>query len=78
MAFGLAASSIFPVLIMGIFMKKINREGAIAGMVAGIGVTLLYVFQHHGVMFIASTLYLGDARKLVLWHYPVHLESLEQ
>ena len=31
MAFGLAASSIFPVLIMGIFMKKINREGAIAG-----------------------------------------------
>ena len=63
MAFGLAASSIFPVLIMGIFMKKINREGAIAGMVAGIGVTLLYVFQHHGVMFIASTSYLGEMQE---------------
>ena len=63
MAFGLAASSIFPVLIMGIFMKRINREGAIAGMVAGIGVTLLYVFQHHGVMFIASTSYLGDMQE---------------
>ncbi|MFL2451506.1 MAG: sodium:solute symporter family protein [Verrucomicrobiales bacterium] len=59
MAFGLAASSIFPVLIMGIFMKKMNREGAIAGMIAGIGVTLFYVFQHKGIMFIASTSYMG-------------------
>ena len=61
MAFGLAASSIFPVLIMGIFMKKINREGAIAGMLAGLLVTLIYVFQHKGIMFIPGTSFLGDS-----------------
>jgi len=60
LAFGLAASSIFPVLMMGVYSKRINKEGAIAGMLAGITVTLLYVFQHKGVMFIASTSYLGD------------------
>ena len=59
-AFGLAASSIFPVLMMGIFYKRMNRAGAIAGMVAGIGVTMLYVFQHKGIMFIADTAFLGD------------------
>ncbi len=60
LAFGLAASSIFPALMMGIFYKRMNKEGAIAGMVAGIGVTLFYVFQHKGIMFIASTAFLGD------------------
>lgn len=62
LAFGLAASSIFPALMMGIFSKSINKEGAIAGMVAGITVTLLYVFQHKGIMFVASTSYLGDMK----------------
>jgi len=60
LAFGLAASSIFPALMMGIFNKNMNKEGAIAGMCAGLGVTLLYVFQHKGVMFIASTSFMGD------------------
>ena len=60
LAFGLAASSIFPALMMGIFYKRMNKEGAIAGMVAGLGVTLLYVFQHKGIMFIASTSFLGN------------------
>ncbi len=60
LAFGLAASSIFPALMMGIFSKKITKEAAIAGMVSGITVTLLYVFQHKGIMFIASTAFLGD------------------
>jgi len=60
LAFGLAASSIFPALMLGIFYKRMNKEGAIAGMVAGLGVTLLYVFQEKGVMFIASTSYMGD------------------
>jgi len=60
LAFGLAASSIFPALMMGIFYKRMNKEGAIAGMVAGLGVTLLYVFQHKGIMFISSTAFLGD------------------
>ncbi len=59
LAFGLAASSIFPVLMLGIFYKRMNKEGAIAGMVAGLGVTLLYVFQHKGIMFIPSTSYMG-------------------
>ena len=60
LAFGLAASSIFPALMMGIFSKRINREGAIAGMIAGISVTLLYVFQHKGIMFVPDTSFLGD------------------
>ena len=55
LAFGLAAASIFPALMMGIFSKKIGASAAVAGMVAGIGVTLLYVFQHHGIMFIKGT-----------------------
>ena len=42
-AFGLAAASFFPVIIMGIFYKRMNREGAIAGMIAGIGSTMAYV-----------------------------------
>jgi len=62
LAFGLAASSIFPVLMMGIFSKRINKEGAIAGMIAGLSITLLYVFQHKGIMFVASTSYLGDMK----------------
>ena len=60
LAFGLAASSIFPVLVMGIFYKRMNTQGAVAGMLAGIGVTLFYVFQHKGIMFIQSTAFLGD------------------
>ncbi len=62
-AFGLAASSIFPVLMMGIFYKRMNRAGAIWGMIAGIGVTLLYVFQHKGIFFIPGTAFLGDLPK---------------
>ena len=60
LAFGLAASSIFPVLMMGIFYKKMNKWGAIWGMASGIGITLLYVFQHKGIMFIPNTEYLGN------------------
>ncbi|CAE6919470.1 Cation/acetate symporter ActP [Vibrio sp. B1FLJ16] len=58
LAFGLAASSIFPALMMGIFSKNINKEGAIAGMIAGITITLFYVFQHKGVLFIPEWTYL--------------------
>jgi cation/acetate symporter len=60
LAFGLAASSIFPALMMGIFSKGVTKEGAIAGMVSGISVTLYYVFQHKGIMFIPGTAFLGD------------------
>ncbi len=60
LAFGLAGSSIFPALMMGIFSKSINKEGAIAGMIAGISVTLFYVFQHKGILFVADWTYLKD------------------
>ncbi|MHB8977199.1 MAG: sodium:solute symporter family protein [Trichloromonadaceae bacterium] len=59
LAFGIAASTIFPVLMMGIFNKKMNKEGAIAGMLAGLIVTLFYVFAHKGIFFIKGTEYLG-------------------
>jgi cation/acetate symporter len=42
-AFGLAASSFFPIILMGIFYKRMNREGAIAGMVSGIVFTAGYI-----------------------------------
>ncbi|HNU19822.1 MAG TPA: VC_2705 family sodium/solute symporter, partial [Hydrogenophilus thermoluteolus] len=58
LAFGLAASSLFPAIMMGIFSKKMNKEGVIAGMIAGIVVTLFYVFAHKGIFFIKGTEYL--------------------
>ncbi len=60
LAFGLAASSIFPVLMMGIFSKRVNKQGAIAGMLAGILSTLLYIFTYKGWFFIAGTNMLED------------------
>ena len=42
-AFGLAASSFFPAIILGIFYKRMNKEGAIAGMLSGIGFTASYI-----------------------------------
>jgi cation/acetate symporter len=55
LAFGLAASSIFPVLMMGIFDKKMNDAGAIAGMLSGLGITLLYIFWFKGWFFLPGT-----------------------
>ena len=42
-AFGLAAATLFPALLLGIFTKKINKEGAISGMLAGLLFTLAYI-----------------------------------
>lgn len=42
-AFGLAAASFFPIIIMGIFSKRMNKEGAIAGMIAGLAFTAAYI-----------------------------------
>ncbi|WP_295403521.1 sodium:solute symporter family protein [uncultured Thiocystis sp.] len=58
LAFGLAASSIFPAIMLGIFSKRTNNIGAIVGMVTGITVTLLYVFQHKGIFFVKGTEFL--------------------
>jgi len=55
LAFGLAAASIFPALMMGIFSKRINNVGAVSGMLSGLIFTLVYIFLHKGWLFIAGT-----------------------
>ncbi|NNK32479.1 MAG: cation acetate symporter [Xanthomonadales bacterium] len=55
LAFGIAAASIFPALMMGIFNKNMNREGAIVGMLVGLTSTLLYIFWFKGWFFIPGT-----------------------
>jgi cation/acetate symporter len=55
LAFGLAAATLFPALMMGIFSKKMNRQGAIVGMLAGLAFTLLYIFTYLGWFFIPDT-----------------------
>jgi cation/acetate symporter len=45
LAFGLASSSFFPIIVLGIFWKRTSKEGAISGMVTGIGFTMLYIVQ---------------------------------
>ncbi|MCI4660781.1 MAG: cation acetate symporter [Neomegalonema sp.] len=55
LAFGLAAASIFPALMMGIFSKRVNNVGAVAGMLAGLIFTLVYIFLHKGWLFIPGT-----------------------
>ena len=55
LAFGLAASSLFPALIMGIFYKRLNSTGAIAGMLVGLFSTLIYIFWFKGWFFIPGT-----------------------
>ena len=44
LAFGLAASSFFPAIILGIFDKKMNKQGALSGMIIGIVFTTIYIF----------------------------------
>ncbi len=55
LAFGLAAASIFPALMMGIFVKRINTAGAVAGMLAGLISTVVYIFWFKGWFFIPGT-----------------------
>ncbi|MEM1313090.1 MAG: sodium:solute symporter family protein [Pseudomonadota bacterium] len=60
LAFGLAAASIFPALMMGIFSKRVNNVGAVAGMLAGLIFTLVYIFTYKGWLFIPGTNMLAD------------------
>lgn len=55
LAFGMAASSIFPALVLGIFARRINSKGAIAGMVSGALFTVCYIFMYLGWFFIPDT-----------------------
>ncbi|RID92788.1 cation acetate symporter [Gemmobacter lutimaris] len=66
LAFGLAASSIFPALMMGIFSKRINNKGAVAGMLAGLIVTIVYIFLHKGWFFVADTASFSDSAPMLL------------
>ncbi|SMP32989.1 sodium:solute symporter family protein [Shimia sagamensis] len=65
LAFGLAAASIFPALMMGIFSTKVNNVGAVSGMLAGLTVTLVYIFLHKGWLFIPGTNSFTDADPLL-------------
>ena len=64
LAFGLAAASIFPALMMGIF-TKVNNKGAVAGMLTGLIVTVIYIFLHKGWFFIPDTNSFTDADPLL-------------
>ena len=65
LAFVLAAASIFPALMMGIFSTRINNWGAVAGMLAGLITTLVYIFLHKGWFFIPGTASFDDADPLL-------------
>ena len=55
LAFGLAAASFFPAIVLGIFYKKMNKEGAVAGMVVGIVTMLFYMLKFKFDMFGGGT-----------------------
>ena len=55
LAFGIAGASLFPALMMGIFSKRMNNSGAVAGMLAGLICTLLYIFTYLGWFFVPGT-----------------------
>ena len=60
LAFGIAAASLFPALMMGIFSTRMNNKGAIAGMLSGLTFTLVYIFIYKGWLFIPGTNNLPD------------------
>jgi cation/acetate symporter len=55
LAFGIAAATLFPALMMGIFSKRVNDKGAIAGMLVGLVFTVIYIFLYLGWFFIPGT-----------------------
>jgi cation/acetate symporter len=60
LAFGLAAATIFPVLMMGIFSTFVTKEGAIAGMLVGLIATSVYIFMYLGWFFVPGTNWLPN------------------
>lgn len=59
LAFGIAAATLFPPIMLGIFSKKTNSTGAVWGMLIGLLLTLFYLFGHKGVLFIPGTEYIS-------------------
>ncbi|HET8850359.1 MAG TPA: sodium:solute symporter family protein [Marinobacter sp.] len=77
LAFGIAAASLFPALMMGIFSKRVNNVGAISGMLAGLGFTLVYIFVYKGWFFIPGTNMLPDnAANWVLGISPLSIGAI--
>lgn len=60
LAFGLAAATIFPALMMGIFSTRVNDKGAVVGMLVGLLFTITYIFVYKGWFFIPGTNQLAD------------------
>ena len=60
LAFGLAASSLFPALMLGIFDKRMNRTGAIAGMMTGLTSTVMYIVWFKGWFFLPETAFAAN------------------
>jgi cation/acetate symporter len=67
LAFGIAGSTLFPVLMMGIFSKRINNVGAIAGMLTGLVAILVYIFIFKGWFFISGTANFPDTEEYWLF-----------
>ncbi|WP_020558042.1 sodium:solute symporter family protein [Thiofilum flexile] len=66
-AFGLAAASLFPTLWLGIFFKRINKYGAISGMLAGFVVIVAYIIWFKGWGFIPETAMAPNTAQYWLW-----------
>ena len=67
LAFGIAGASLFPALMMGIFSKRINNLGAIAGMLTGLISILVYIFVFKGWFFITGTANFPDTEEYWLF-----------
>ncbi len=63
LAFGLAAATLFPAIMMGIFSTKMNTAGAVSGMVVGLVATCLYIFTYLGWFFIPGTNMLANTQE---------------
>lgn len=74
LAFGLAASSLFPVLMLGIFNARMNAQGAMAGMLSGLTFTLIYVFVYKGWFFVPGTNNLPDTPEY--WLFGIGPQSI--
>jgi cation/acetate symporter len=70
LAFGLAAATLFPTLMMGIFSKRVNSIGATAGMLVGLIVTAVYLFTYLGWFFIPGTNMLANTADNWLFGIP--------
>ncbi|MBI1321221.1 MAG: cation acetate symporter [Candidatus Hydrogenedens sp.] len=71
-AFGLAAASFFPIILLGIFSRRVNREGAIAGMIVGLGFTATYIVGTQADKMIPGL----DAPLFGLWCFGISAKGI--